>query len=201
MKRFLKIASIVCGVIAVVIVVVVLDVQLKYADRISVHPTGSATTTAIVLGAGVTGNGKPSDALRDRLDMAISLYDQHQVGTLFLTGDDGKYHEDEIDVMKPYVLAHGVATSSIIVDPTGYRTYESCKHAAADGINNAIIVTQRFHLGRALYLCNSLHVNSIGADADLEPYRSIVYFWTRDLLASVEAWSNINLLAPQPPVK
>ncbi len=176
------------------------EVQSKYANRIQAPPTSSSSTTAIILGAGVFKNGTPTDALRDRLDTGIQLYNEHAVNQLLLTGDDGAYHADEIDVMQRYILEHNVPTSTLIFDGKGYRTYESCKHAKELGLSSVIVVTQRFHLSRALYLCNKLGLNAVGASADRHTYRSISYFWLRDLAASVEAWWDINIQAPAPPV-
>lgn len=157
-------------------------------------------TAAVVLGASVNRDGTPSDALRDRLDVAAELYRRHAVSLVVLTGDDGKYHEDEIDAMKSYITAHGVAAEDLLVDGTGYRTYESCKHLPAMGITNAVLVTQRFHMARALYLCNALGVRSTGVTSDLENYQNIIWLWTRDLLSSWKAWFDVNIWPPKPPV-
>ncbi len=181
---------------------VIADVQLRYLDRIGGNPNHfSRTPAAMVLGASVKNDGTPSDALRDRLDEAKRLYDNGATGKILITGDDGAYHADEIDVMKRYLQGTGVPEGDIITDGHGYRTYESCKNAKAAGINRVIIITQRFHLGRALYLCNSMGIDSIGSAADKQTYKDIIYFWLRDLAASAEAWWDINIWPPKPPVE
>lgn len=177
-------------------------VQLSYLDRISSDTsTTPIKSTAIILGASVLQNKTPSDALRDRLLTGIKLYQDGAVQKLLITGDDGSYRVDEIDVMKTFVLDHGVREQDLLIDGHGYRTYESCKRAAqAFSVTDAIIVTQRFHIGRALYLCNHLGIDAIGVTSDLQPYQRNAYFWTRDLLSSVKAWIDINVFSPTPPV-
>jgi vancomycin permeability regulator SanA len=206
MKRCTSVIIARVAAICVAILAMIVDVQCKYANKI-IHLSSSAQlpndmhAAAIILGAGVLPGGRPSFALKDRMDAALKLYASHEIGKLFVTGDDGKYHEDEIDVMTSYLLTHGASSTDIVVDSTGYRTYESCKHAKEAGIQHAVVVTQRFHIGRALYLCNELGVQSVGLDADIEQYGNPLYlFWTRDLLASVKAWWDINVWPPKPPI-
>ncbi|MEO5927309.1 MAG: ElyC/SanA/YdcF family protein [Patescibacteria group bacterium] len=148
---------------------------------------------AIILGASVLPDGRPSDALRDRLLVGEALYREGKVEKLLVTGDDGGFRSDEVDSMKAYLLSEGVPEDAITVDGKGYRTYESCKRAHEEfHIDRAIVITQRFHMGRALYLCNELGVESKGMTADLEHYTKIKFFWARDLAASVLASWDIN---------
>lgn len=187
------------GIVGLIIGIIIF-VQGAYAARIYTNVDDAPTSTvAIVLGAGIHPNGTPSDALQDRLDRAIQLYDAHRVQSIFVTGDDGAYHVDEIRVMTNYLVQHDIPTSTMRIDGEGYRTYESCKHAAEQGVTDAIVVTQRFHIGRALYLCNRLGVDSIGVTSDLQTYRDVELFWVRDLVSSVKAWIDINLYAPAAP--
>lgn len=179
---------------------IILLVQTAYITRIYTSANAApSSTTAIVLGAGIRPNGIPSDALKDRLDRTIELYRNHLVQRIFVTGDDGAYHVDEISVMTNYLVRHEIPTSTMQIDGKGYRTYESCKHAAEQGVRDAIVVTQRFHIGRALYLCNRLGVDAIGVTSDLQSYRDSDLFWIRDLFSSFKAWIDINLYAPAAP--
>ena len=188
-----------------VIVLSILDVQLSHLS--SIHDPADTNIphapVAIVLGASVTSNDTPSDALKDRLLTGIALYRTHTVDKLLLSGDDGDFHADEIDAMKNFALANGVTnTADLLTDGKGYRTYESCKRAHdVLRITKAIVVTQRFHVGRAIYLCDSLGIQTEGVISDLETYQKIVMFWIRDLAASAKAWSDINLIAPSSPAK
>jgi len=203
MKKFLRFSLFIGIIILGVMTIIVADVQLRYIRQmhfVSISPKQRSFTTALVLGASVTGSGLPSDALKDRLDEGVSLY-KTVAGQIMISGDDGRYRAREIPVMKAYLIAQGVPETDILVDGEGYRTYESCKHAAAELKGRlVIIVTQRFHLGRALYLCNQLGVNAIGSVADRQHYRRIVFFTVRDILASVKAWWDINVQPPKSPV-
>lgn len=203
MKK-LRLALILLGAGVLAVLGVMLYVQLRYENKINQEftpPYVSTSTTLMVLGASVKSDGTPSDALRDRLDTALDLYSAKIAGHILLTGDDGHYHADEIDVMRSYVTSNSVTGTDILIDGKGYRTYESCKNAKAAGLKKIIIVTQRFHMGRALYLCNSMGLDASGATADKSNYyNDIVYFWIRDLAASVKAWWDVNIWHPAPPV-
>lgn len=179
----------------------VLDVQTRYLDRINLDVSHEEPREAIIiLGASVKPDGVPSDALRDRLDEGLELYQAGRAPTVILTGDDGAYRSNEMAVMQAYVTAHGLPSEALRVDGKGYRTYESCRNAKAAGIKKAILVTQRFHAARALYLCNLLGVDTTLKTADRETYVRIVYFWIRDLAASVKAWWDIHVMTPTSPV-
>jgi vancomycin permeability regulator SanA len=177
------------------------DVQLRYLNRIVSDPANlPEAEVTMILGASVKSDKTPSDALADRLQTALELYLLDKAKTVLLTGDDGAYHADEIAVMRPYLINLGVAPADITEDGHGYRTYESCKNAARAGVKKMTVVTQRFHLSRALYLCNRMGIETYGVAADKRGYENIAFFWTRDLAASLKAWWDINIWAPQPPV-
>ena len=161
----------------------------------------ATTTYALVLGASVKEDGTASDALSDRVKTAVELYKLGKVSKLFMTGDDGAFHGDEVDVMKALAISEGVTSTDILVDGHGYRTYESCKRAPLFGVTSTVIITQRFHLARALYLCKNLGLDVQGISADRQPYRNILMFIVRDMLASAKAWWDINMWAPESPVK
>jgi len=177
-------------------------VQLRYASRIHTQNADLPHVPyAIILGASVKKDGSPSSALRDRMDTGIELFKKGIADRLLLSGDDGAYHVNEMSVMTRYVRERGVPDDRAIVDGQGYRTYESCKHAKNQvGISRAIIVTQRFHLGRALYLCNQLGVRVEGIVADRAAYDKIIFFWLREIPASWKAWWDVNVRAPTSPI-
>ncbi|MCC7357157.1 YdcF family protein [Candidatus Uhrbacteria bacterium] len=179
------------------------DVQLRYIKRLRLASDQDArASTAIILGASVKASGQPSDALRDRLLVGSTLYKEGHVRQILITGDDGAYHAKEIESMHNFLLKQGIPKEAILADPHGYRTYESCKRAAnVYQIKDAIIITQRFHIARALYLCESFGIQSIGVTSDLTNYQRIVYFWARDLAASIKAWSDVHIIPPQSPIK
>lgn len=157
---------------------------------------------AIVLGASVKNDGTASDALHDRVMTAVDLYKSGKVRKLLMSGDDGKFHADEVDSMQKLALSAGVTSTDILTDGHGYRTYESCKRAAqVFGIKQAVIVTQRFHLGRATYLCDAFGIDVQGLVADRQHYKDIFFFTVRDYAASVKAWWDVNIMPPASPVQ
>lgn len=174
---------------------IIMSVQTKHIDDIVAQSSDlpSKAPYAIILGASVKDDGTPSDALRDRLIVGVQLYQEQKVEKLLVTGDDGGYHHNEVDAMKQFLLDHNVPENAITVDGKGFRTYESCKRAHDEfHIDHAIVVTQRFHMARALYLCDALGVESEGLTADLETYVKSTYFWAREMAASVLAFWDIN---------
>lgn len=200
-SKWLKILSGIAALCAIVITVLIMNVRFAYRDRMLPEGKLQNAQAIIVLGASIKPDGTPSDALQDRLNTGISLFHKNLAPILFLTGDDGRYHVNEIQAMKKYVLDHGVPQTSIMTDGQGYRTYESCSRAVSIyNIKQAILVTQNFHLPRALYLCNKLGMDAVGTSADLHTYIRFVYFTTRDWLASFEAWVDVNVRKPSPPV-
>lgn len=175
-------------------------VQLRYIDRID-HQQ-SPVEYAIVLGASVKIDGTPSDALYDRVATAVELYNKDYVQKLLMTGDDGKFHTDEVAVMQRVATELGVPEEDILVDGHGYRTYESCKRAQeVFGIKEAVVVTQRFHLARAIFLCNHFGIESQGRVAARQSYQRIVFFWIRDLTSSFKAWWDVYIQTPRPVVE
>jgi vancomycin permeability regulator SanA len=188
---------------ATVLFFTILTVQVMYSSRIvsKIYAVMPAPV-AIVLGASVHKDGTPSDALYDRIAAAVSLYKNGTVKQLLLTGDDGKRNADEVDAMFKTTESLGVPQQDILVDGKGYRTYESCKRAiGVYHITNAIVVTQRFHLPRALFLCNELGINATGFVADRHRYASETWFEIRDLLASVKAMWDVYVHTPRSPVQ
>lgn len=204
MKRLFRNGVVICGAVSALILLMISDVQFRYLSRIhspSEISNLEHTDIAMILGASVKPDNTPSDALRDRLLVGISLYKEGVVKRLLVTGDDGAYHANEIPIMKRFLIDNDIPDPDILVDGQGYRTYESCKRATEVlHLTKLIIVTQRFHIGRALYLCNSFGVDSVGVTSDLQTYQKNAWFWLRDIAASAEAWWDVNIWHPKPPV-
>jgi len=180
----------------------IVHVQLRYWS--TQIPTDPPFELGMILGASVYEKTQtPSTVLQDRLDTGIDAYQQKKVKKLLITGDDGGYKRDEISTMKKYLLDHGVPEQDIFIDFHGYRTYESCKNLSKflPPGNHALIITQRFHLGRALYLCTELGHDVHEGVADKQIYDDLSYFWARDLLSSAKAWWDINIWDPKTPIK
>ena len=137
----------------------------------------------LVLGAGVRG-GKPSDMLRDRLDTAIELYFDGTATKLLLSGDHQSEDYDEVGVMSAYAIENGVPEADILLDHLGLSTYESViRSKDVFGIGSMVIVTQEYHLPRALYIAEQLEIDAIGVCADTRSYKSELYRNVREYAA------------------
>lgn len=117
---------------------------------------------AIVFGAGLDPNGEPSAMLADRLDGGIALYKSARVERLLFTGDNGTVEHNELRPMLEYALKRGVPRDVITLDYAGFNTYDSCYRAIhVFNVRRAILVTQGFHLARAMYLCRHLGMTDV----------------------------------------
>jgi SanA protein len=156
---------------------------------------------AIVFGAGLWRNGTATPVLQDRVQMAANLYFAGKVERILMSGDNRFVEYNEPAVMREVALSLGVPEDAIVLDFAGRRTYDTCYRAKAIfGLTDAILVTQAFHLPRAIYECNRLGVDSVGVDADLRVYRksSLLYWNMRELLATVAALWDVNISHPLP---
>jgi SanA protein len=141
------------------------------------------TEVGIIFGAGINGN-KPSKYLKDRLDAGISLYKSHKIEKILLSGDNGNDEHDELTVMKNYCYKHGVDTTKIYIDYAGFDTYSTMYRAKyIFKINKAILISQKYHLNRAIYLGNKLGVKSTGYSANVGDYNGYKYVTTREYLS------------------
>jgi SanA protein len=158
-----------------------------------------ARPVAIVFGAGIRPDGGLSPMLRDRMDTAMDLYRAGLVQKLLVSGDNRFVDYDEPGRMYDYAIAHGLPPEVVVRDYAGRRTYDTCYRApAVFGVTRAILVTQRFHLPRALYTCRNLGVDAIGFSADRRTYFSNPYYRLRDALATVLAWWDVAIARPTP---
>lgn len=137
----------------------------------------------IVLGAGIWGD-KPSPMLQDRLDEAIKLYETGAAPKIIMTGDHGRKGYDEVNIMKEYAIQKGIPSEDIFMDHAGFSTYESIYRAKEIfKVKKAIIVTQKYHLYRALYIANQLDIKAIGVGADPRQYSGQAFRELREILA------------------
>lgn len=155
-------------------------------------------TVAIVPGAGVYGN-TASPILHDRLATALLLYRKGTVKKILVSGDHGKRFYDEVNVMRKWLLARDVPRQDIFLDHAGFSTYETLYRAdAIFCIKDAIIVTQSFHLPRAMTIAFSRGIRVQGAAADLRSYESIRYLVVRERLARIKDFVYAFVLRPEP---
>ena len=156
------------GLAAVLAVwVVSFYVEKRYADRIIPRAEAPQAPVALVYGAGLAPGGVPSPVLAQRLDAAIALYRAGTVDSLLLSGDNSDPFHDETRAMLRYVLDRGVPPGAVEEDDAGLSTYDSSVRAhTVFGVREAVLVTQRFHLTRALYIANSVGIDAWGVAAD-----------------------------------
>ncbi len=180
-------------------------VNARYDTRI--HTLANAVEAlpqervAVVFGARVYPSGRLSAMLRDRVDTAIALYEAGKVDKLIVSGDNQFIDYDEPGAMMAYAIEQGVPAADIQPDYGGRRTYDTCYRAKTIfGVESALLVTQAFHLPRALFLCNSLGLESSGVIADRRPYdpRSVAWSESRELPALLIALVDVIRKIPPP---
>ena len=138
---------------------------------------------AVILGAGVR-EGKPTPMLRDRLLVGIDLYKSGAVKKLIMSGDHGSTDYVEVNIMKSFAVDRGVPDEDIFMDHAGFSTYETIYRASEIfEADNIIIVSQKYHLYRALYIAEKLGIKSVGVSADLDTYRGQTKRDLREILA------------------
>ena len=156
---------------------------------------------ALVLGAGLNRDGTPGVVLQDRVEAAAELYFAGKVEKLLMSGDNSTIYYDEPGAMHDYALSLGVPEKDIVLDFAGRRTYDSCYRAKEIfGVEDLIVVTQAFHLPRALFLCNAFDINATGVPADDDNYRlrNYTYWWFREILATLKAYWDVTIEHPMP---
>lgn len=148
----------------------------------------------LVLGAAVYQDDKISDVFADRLDTAIDIYQAGLVKKIIISGDHGKSGYDEVSVAKNYLLEKNIPAEDIFLDHAGFDTFDSVYRAKnIFQAESLLIVTQNFHLARALYIANRINLDAWGCRADRRFYQNIEYMKNREKLAKVKAWLDINL--------
>ncbi|MGZ6346167.1 MAG: SanA/YdcF family protein [Anaerolineales bacterium] len=204
-KRFAKMfLNILIFIIVLGVIILVLSrlVTGLYALSRTYSPDDVPTRrVAIVFGAGLWRNGTATPVLKDRVQTAADLYFAGKVEKLLMSGDNRFVEYNEPAVMREVALSLGVPDAAIVVDFAGRRTYDTCYRAKAIfGVTEAILVTQAFHLPRAMYECSRLGVDSVGVNADLRVYNksSVLYWNTRELFATVAALWDVNISHPIP---
>lgn len=142
-------------------------VRVSYEDRIVPLATAPEAPVALVFGAGLARGAVPSPVLAQRLDAAIALWRQGKVRAVLVSGDQTQPFHHETRAMRRYLLERGVPETAVQGDEAGLSTYDSCLRAyTVFGAKRALLVTQRFHLSRALFIANSVGIDAWGVAAD-----------------------------------
>ncbi|MDB2074444.1 YdcF family protein [Clostridium paraputrificum] len=187
---------ILCGAL-----VIINNVQAKGEKRIVTKDTLPEKVDAIiVLGAGVREDGTPSDILTDRLSTSLDILNMGVEGKLLLSGDHGKEGYNEVGTMKDYILKNSdIKEKDIFLDHAGFSTYDSI-YRAKDifKVESAIIITNEYHLPRALYLAEKLGIDAYGYTSDKREYYYMDAYKKREKIAQLKDFLFVNVLKPEP---
>ena len=168
-------------------------------DRTHKIDTVPNSQAAIVFGAGLNADGTPTTVLRDRVETAAQLYQNGKIEKILMSGDNRFVNYNEPGAMKAYAIQLGIPDDDLILDYAGRRTYDTCFRAKdIFQLSEAILVTQDFHLPRALFTCNSLGLNAWGVSADMRSYRDSGYWNIREIPASLIAFIQVYITQPEP---
>lgn len=152
----------------------------------------------LVLGCQVHEDGTPSHMLRDRLARAVELYQMGAAPKLLMSGDHGQHRYDEVNAMKQFALDAGVPSEDIFMDHAGFSTYESMYRAKEIfGVKKILVVTQEYHLYRAMYISERFGVETYGVASDLDTYSGQFYRDVREVLARVKDYGKC-IFKPKP---
>lgn len=152
----------------------------------------------MVLGCGVDENGTPSAMLADRLQVGISLQKDGKAKKILMSGDHGRMHYDEVNAMRKVALGEGTPEEDIFMDHAGFSTYESMYRAKEIfGVKKMIVVTNRYHLYRALYIAERLGIEAVGVPGDLRPYFGQTGREIREVLARGKDFAKC-IIKPEP---
>ena len=140
-----------------------------------------------ILGCGVYEDGTPSPMLYDRLGTGALLYDAGLAPKIIVSGDHGRENYDEVNTMRDVLVSMGVPEDDIFMDHAGFSTYDSLYRADyIFGVEKAVIVTQDFHLPRALYIAERRGIDAVGVSADLRAYAGVKYNYAREIPARIK---------------
>ena len=152
----------------------------------------------LVLGCGLRSDGSPSSMLEDRLKRAVELYKAGVAPKILMTGDHGTIEYDEVNTMKDYAVRHGIPEEVIFTDHAGFSTYESIYRADfIFKVKKAIIVTQEYHLPRALYISKKFGLDCVGVSSDYRKYYGQNYRELREVAARTKDFI-ICIFKPEP---
>ena len=195
---FLLIVAIIC---AIAVLAINLYVQQYSSDYILSSEQAAElgdVDCIIILGCAVWANNTPSPMLEDRLSRGVELYDIGAAPKIIVSGDHGKEYYDEVGVMRQYCLDASVPSENIFMDHAGFSTYESMYRAKdVFEVKKAVIVTQGYHLYRAVYTARRLGIEAYGVSSDLRPYDGQLYREGREILARVKDFFYV-IFAPEP---
>lgn len=203
-KKTLRLAIcvlIVLGILGISAVTVINSIVKLTTNTKILTPQEAAELNAdciLVLGCYVMDNGSPSDMLHDRLQRGVELYELNAASKLLMSGDHGRQNYDEVDAMKRFAVDAGIASEDVFMDHAGFSTYESIYRAKEIfQAKKIIIVSQQYHLYRAVYIAERFGLEAYGVNADYHTYIGQVSRDVREVLARVKDFV-ICIFKPEP---
>lgn len=189
------------GIVTLLVVVLPRLITGLYAsNRMYQERASPSRRVAIIFGAGLRVDGTPTAMLRDRVLTGADLYFSGKVEKLLMSGDNRFVNYNEPEAMRQFALSVGVPDEAIVLDYAGRRTYDTCYRAKAIfGVKSAVLVTQGFHLPRAIFLCNTLGMDTIGVAASNCYWNGSPLIWDiREQFATVAAFLDLYVSNPSP---
>lgn len=200
MKKILKIITIIIIIITILVLSInfyVIETTKRKIIKDNNYSKIKDIDCILILGAGIWGDS-PSPMLQDRLEEGIKLYKDGIAPKIIMSGDHGRVEYDEVNIMKEYAINKGVPSEDIFMDHAGFSTYESIYRAKEIfNVKNIVIITQEYHLYRALYIANKLGINAYGINSDPRKYSGQSYRELREILARNKDFINC-IIKPTP---
>jgi vancomycin permeability regulator SanA len=186
--------------VAIIAPPVAVRITTRHAIRQQESMKPASADVALILGAGLQADGTPSDVLAERVRVGVTLYKGSVVRKLIMSGDNSRREYDEVSAMKALAVQLGVRSDDVLLDYAGFNTMQSCvRLRKVFGQTRAIVVSQRFHLPRAVHLCRFAGIRTIAVRAP-DP-RSRVDGWKstiREVPATTLAWWSVHVFGVQP---
>ena len=199
MKRMIKVLT--ALTLIIVVIIVSINTYVISTTKKKIIPIDEVNYNNIdcilVLGAGIR-NGHPSPMLEDRLLTSIDLYNKKVSNKIIVSGDHGKENYDEVNVMKNYLIEKGIPSENVFMDHAGFSTYDSIYRAKEIfKTDKIIIVTQEYHLYRALYIAKELEIDAYGISSNLREYPLQLKRDVREIAARVKDFIQ-SIFKPKP---
>jgi vancomycin permeability regulator SanA len=184
-------------VVALLLLTPVLWVQAVGLARVRTDTSDvPPTDVAIVFGAGLRPDGTPSTYLRRRLDAAHELYAQGTVKVILVSGDNSRESHDEPTAMRDWLVGLGVPSDRVVLDYAGFDTHDTCVRAhEVFGVTSAVVITQDYHLPRALFSCSEAGVDVVGlgvSSTSVEPLKAVLYRLREAPASARAAWDALT---------
>jgi vancomycin permeability regulator SanA len=178
-------------IVAIVLLLLIyMRVETKYRhEAMTVEQVPAGDNIGLVFGAGLKAKGVPGTVLADRVMKSLQLYQAGKVNQIVMSGDNSTANHNEVQAMKNLAIDEGLPEGIIVLDHAGLSTYDSCRQASGEFPGKKIVlITQKYHLKRALYICNELGVFAVGVAADPRSYPGQWRYTLREMPAAVVDW-------------